>query len=845
MRGPLLKLFRRRRLESDLQAELEFHREMAAAHDNPIGLGNPSVIKEQALDLWRFTFIENIWRDIRYAIRSLSRSPGFVLSALLSLGLGIGVNTAMFSIATEFLLSKPSVADAQSWVSIYLGDSNHARQNAVDFLDKSGVFRDVAGENWESFSNWNDGQETRRIFTVQTTKNYFAVLGIPVALGRGWTVNDPGQVVVLCYRFWQKYFHGDPSVIGRSIDLDGRAFTVIGVLPASHRTLIGYGFSPDIYLPSYLPDTLFEIYARLKPGMSLGEARAAVRTVAERMDRSKLNPYKKYASGLRVMPLAGFARLKQEQATTPIGLFFVVLLALVTLVFVIACVNTAGLLLVRASNRRQEMAVRLSLGANRGRLIQQLLVESLLLSLSGGGAGFVIAQLMARLLASIRLPVPMPIRLQIEPDWRVAAYAAGLAVTAAVICGLFRAWQSFQEVLTPDLHSQRRLGIRRVLVTAQIAVSVIVLATGSLFLRNLWLARSIDPGFDTRNTLRAEVYLPPIRYRDEALQKSYFAATLRELAAIPGIEAAAAARIIPFTEESHERVDFTFSKTGHKKTVRFHSNAVSPDFFRAMGIPLLAGHVFTVADDGGPRVVIVNKNFVDRYLDGRPAVDATFRWGGGNILYRIAGVVGGTKNMTIGEEDQPQLYRPLAQAVNGRPQIQFVLRSAIPPASQLEAVRRVLRRIEPEAGTEVSTMYASIGLAFLPSQIGAALMGGAAILGLLLAAIGLYGVTAYAVARRTREIGIRMAIGATRTQIVRFALMESVQMLMAGAAAGFLLAFFVTRPLAIFFVPGLGPSDPWSYAAVVLFLSLSAVAATAGPVRRALRVDPAQSLRYE
>ena len=301
------------------------------------------------------------------------------------------------------------------------------------------------------------------------------------------------------------------------------------------------------------------------------------------------------------MPLAGFARFKQEQAATPVGLFFAVLLALVTLVFVIACVNTAGLLLVRAANRRQEMAVRLSLGASRGRLIQQVLVESLLLSFAGGGAGFVMAQLMARLLASIRLPVPIPVRLQIEPDWRVAAYAAGLAVAAAVICGLLPAWQSFREALTPDLHGQRRLGIHRVMVTAQIAVSVIVLASGSLFLRNLWLARSINPGFDTRHALRAEVHLPPIRYRDEVLQKSYFAETLRELAAIPGIEAAAAAWIIPFTEESHERVDFTFSKTGHTKTVRFHSNAVSPDFFRAMGIPLLAGRVFTASDDSGPK----------------------------------------------------------------------------------------------------------------------------------------------------------------------------------------------------------------------------------------------------
>jgi putative ABC transport system permease protein len=262
VRKLLLKLFRRQTLAEDLEAELAFHREMAAAHQNAIQLGNIAVIKEHAFDLWRFCFLENIWRDLRYAIRSLARSPGFVLSALLSLGLGIGVNTAMFSVATEFLLSEPSVADARSWVSIYLGDSNHANQEAIDFLAHSGAFRAVVGENWEGSSNWNDGHETRRIFSVQTSKNYFSALGVPVALGRGWTVRDPTNVVVLHYRFWKKHFNGDPSVIGRSINLDGRAYTVLGVLPESHRTLIGYGLCPDVYQPSYLPDTLLEIYAR-------------------------------------------------------------------------------------------------------------------------------------------------------------------------------------------------------------------------------------------------------------------------------------------------------------------------------------------------------------------------------------------------------------------------------------------------------------------------------------------------------------------------------------------------------------------------------------------------------
>jgi predicted permease len=385
--------------------------------------------------------------------------------------------------------------------------------------------------------------------------------------------------------------------------------------------------------------------------------------------------------------------------------------------------------------------------------------------------------------------------------------------------------------------------MRRALVAVQIAVSVIVLATGSLFLRNLLLARATNPGFDVRNTLRAEVHLPPGRYRDEALQKSYFAEALRELTAIPGIQAAAAARILPFTEESHERVDLTFSQTGQKKNTRFHSNAVSPAFFRAMGIPLLAGRTFTSEDRA--TVVIVNKNFIDRYLDGQASVGATFKKGRGNTLYDIAGVVGNTKNMTIGEEDQPQLYQPLAQIYNGRPQIQFVLRSAMPPVTQLETVRRVLRRVEPGAGVEAGTMYSSIGLAFLPSQIGAVLMGGAGILGLLLAAIGLYGVTAYSVARRSHEIGVRIAMGATRTHLVRLALMESARLLLIGSVVGLLIAFFVTKPLAMFLVPGLGPGDPLSFASVVVFLAATGVIATLAPVRRALRVDPTLSLRYE
>src|SRR4030095_13048758 len=252
MRRLLLKLFRRRNLNEDLEAELAFHREMAAGERNEIPLGNITPIKEQACDLWRFNWLENVWRDLIYAVRGLRRSPGFVCSALLSLGLGIGANTAIFSLAVEFLLSEPSVRDSQSLVYIRLGGGSHAKPQVVDFLRESGAFESVAGENFESFINWNNGEETRRLFAVQATKNYFTALGVRVARGRGSTMSDSDEVVVLGHRVWSIDLHQDGSVIVSSIQLDGRSYTVLGILPESHRPLVGFGLSPDVYVPRYL-----------------------------------------------------------------------------------------------------------------------------------------------------------------------------------------------------------------------------------------------------------------------------------------------------------------------------------------------------------------------------------------------------------------------------------------------------------------------------------------------------------------------------------------------------------------------------------------------------------------
>ena len=843
MRRLLLKLRRRRRLHADLEAELAFHREMAAANDRPAALGNTTRAVEASLDLWRFTALENLWRDVVYGVRGLRRSPALVASAVLSLGLGIGVNTAMFSLGVEFLLSEPSVNDPASIVEVRLGGNSVASRRVFESVQQSGVFQDVAGENEETFMNWSDGRETHRVFSVVTSTNYFTALGIPMALGRGILPSDPAEVVVLRHQFWLAHYNGDPSIVGKAILLEGKPHTVVGILPPTHRTLIGFGFSPDVYVPISDDQTNLAIYARLKPGTTIAEARAGTKVAAERLDAAFPQSFK-YAKNISVMPLAGFARLSSEPMMMTIGAFFLVLLAVVGLVLLIACVNVTGLLLARASARRREFAIRLSLGASRGRLLQQLLVESLLLALTGAAFGLVLAQLTATLLASIRLPLPLPIQLRIDPDWRVAAYAAALTIVAAVASGLLPAWQTVKESIAPDLARARRLRLRRILVAGQVAVSVVVLATAFLFLRNLMASSAMSPGFDVTHTLRAEINLPAV-YKTPEQIAGYADRALPVLQALAGIEAAAAARIVPFTDSTRFGSDITFAD-GHAVNASFSWNAITPDYFRVMDIPVRLGRSFEAADGRGEKVTVVNREFVRRYLGDRPPVGLTFLWGGDSkVLYRIVGVVEGTKTMTVGEDDQPQLYEPMAQITNERRRMQFVLRSATPPALQLDAVRRALRQVDPSVAAEVSTLYSSIGLAFLPSQVGAVLLGSIGVLGLTLAAVGLYGMMAYSVARRTQEIGVRLALGATERDIARMVLTESVRLVGLGSLIGLATAVLVMRPLTMFLVAGLSPADPASLGAVVVVLTIAGAVASWGPIRRASSVDPIAALRYE
>ncbi len=826
-----------------MEAELAFHREMAAAHGNAIPIGNTTVLREQARDLWRFAWIENLWRDVLFAARSLRRSPALVLTALVSLGLGIGVNTGIFSMAVEFLLSEPSVTDARSVVSVRLGGNSHAKKEAVEFVRSSGLFQDVVGENEETYINWNNGAETRQLFAVQLTKNYFTALGVPMAYGRGILPQDPDEVVVLGNRFWRSYLRADPAVVGRTLRLDGRPYTVVGILPADYRSLIGFGYSPDVYVPRYLDDTILAIYARLKPGMTMGQARSGLLTVAQRLDKIMPEPFR-YAEGIQMAAVGGMDRIKNETEMQTVGLFFAMLLIVAGLVLLIACINVASLLLARGVSRRQEIAIRISLGAGRGRLIQQLLVETALLSLAGVAFGLLLREALATAVEQLRLPLPIPIRLHLTLDWRVTLYAILLATLATLVCGLLPAWRSIRRAITPDLRRDGRMRLQRGLVVAQLAISMIVLTAALLFLRNLWRSNAISPGFDVRHTIYADVNLPPREYQEVARKRAYVTQALHELSALPAIDAAAAARVVPFNGGTRFMSELKLPDTG--KTVRafFYWNAVTPDYFRVLNIAIQRGQTFSPGS-AAALPVIVNRAFAQRYLADRDPLGRTFLWGEKKAPHTIVGIVDGTKNLSIGEDDQPQLYEDLARIDDDRGRLGFVLRSATPPATQLQAVRAALRRVEPNAGLQVATLYSSIGLAFLPSQMGAALLGGIGVLGLILATVGLYGAMVYAVSRRTREIGVRLALGASRRDVALMIVASAGKLIVTGCATGLLCAFFLVKPLAMFLVPGLRPTDPITFVAVAGLLAIAGLGAAWSPARRAAAVDPMTSLRWE
>lgn len=860
-------LFQRSRFEAELDDELRFHLESRAAELEAEGLtpaaalaqarrefGSAARAMEDTRSAWRFRWIEELAADLRYAARGFRRNPGFAFTAVACLALGIGANTTVFSITTEVLFSRPSVRDAESVAAIRVGGNSNAPMNVYRFLRDARIFDGLAGENEESETNWREGQVASRLFAVQVTDNFFDVLGIPVMLGRPMQTGE-SDAVVLSYGLWQGRLGGDPNVIGRKMILDGRLYRIAGVLPRDHRTVTGFGFSPDLYIPVSSDGVAVALYARLPEGMTQAIAAARLESACRVLDGPNPPPRHRWARDITVAGVSGMKRLRSDSQLTTIAAFFAMLLVVVGLVLLIACANVASLLLARASSRGHELAIRLSIGAGRGRLIRQLLSESLLLALCGAAAGLGLNVALTSLISRIRLILPIPIQYHITPDWRLLTYSAALAIGSCLVAGWLPALQAtragISAALKRDEHQAGRpWTLRNVLVVAQLAVSIVLLCAGFLFIRNLLRASASNPGFDIRHTVWAQMHLVPGSYPDPAKVRALGADAVEQLRGLPGVDSAALVRVVPLNDNMTIGAPLKTDLSPDPVQVRYRYNNVGPGYFHVMQIPILQGREFLSTDRlSSPAVAIVNENMARRLFGRTDPVGHTILWEGGSV--RVVGVAKNSKYFTLGEENMSAFYVPYDQwqrplhSGDRAAEVHILVRSAGRPETLVAPINALLGRLDRTAAIESKPMSQALVFALLPSRVGAAILGSVGLLGLALAAIGLYGVLLYSVSRRIREIGLRVALGAAPRSILVLVVRQSAVLALAGVAIGLALSVFAVKPLAMFLTPEIRTGDPANFATVAVVLFAVAMAASIAPAVRALRIDPIAALRHE
>ena len=850
-------LFNRKRFNSELDDEIQFHLEMAAAERGESTaqreFGPVVRMREDARSAWQVRWLVDLVSDLRYGLRALRRNPGFAAAAVFSLALGIGANTTIFSLTMEFLFSQPSCRNPETLAEMRIGGSSHANMPHYRFLRDAHIFEGLAGRREEAECNWRYGNDTYRLQVMRVTDNFFNVVRVPVAMGRPIEPGDR-DVVVLSDRFWKVKLAADPNVIGKTLIIDGRPHSVAGVLPRAHRTVVGFGFAPELYLPVSRESDQVALIARLPQGMTMQGAYTRLISACKQLDKAyppEGGPRFSWANKVVVTPIAGLEWLKSMNIAI-FAAFFGMLGIVVGLVLLIACANVSSLLLARASSRRQELAIRLAIGAGRERIVRQLLAESLLLAWLGTCAGLILNLGLTSVMNHVQIPLPVPVRLLIQPDWRLLLYSIAVATGSALVAGLMPAFKSTRGGVSAALKlEERQVGgrwtLRNALVAGQLALSVVLLTTGLLFVRNMTKALSMHPGFDAEHAVWVQMRVVPEKYTTVEQTRTVVRNALAELRALPGIEAASIARVVPFNGDSHQTTELRTDVGDQPIQVRLHNNAVGPDYFKAMGIPILEGREFLSSDrKGAPEVVVLNENLARQLFGNRNPVGHTFWYGtaAAGAGLTITGVASNSKYLTLGEERPLAVYRPYSQEEELLADLHFLVRTPR-PRDVAKEIAQTLGRLDSSASVEVKPMRDAMGFAFLPSRVGAALLGSMGLLGLALASIGLYGVLAYSVARRTREIGLRVALGADRAAVLRMVARESFGLLATGLAIGLGISIFATKPLAMFLVPELSPSDPSTFLTVVAVLGVVAFAATLGPALRALRVDPMVALRYE
>ena len=875
MRSLLRKLgwlLQRSRKDAELSQELRFHLEEEAQERQERGaeeqeaksaarrdLGNLTLVEENTRATWSWAAVEGLAQDLRYALRGFKNNPGFAVTAILSLALGLGTSLAIYTAADNLLLRPLPYRHASQLVMLWEEHGQDkqaprlvAPRNYFAWKARANVFQDIAVFEI-SHAVLGDSGRAEEFAEIETSPNLMPMLSVQPILGRRFTEAESRQgsepVMLISYRLWRGWFGGDQNIIGRRIPFGGRERTIVGVLPANFSF---YNRAIDVWSPLVISPAQnngdgrwMECLARLKSGVTLEQAQAEMSSIAQQraVDDPEFN--KGWTVGLESLHNALVRNVKSS---------LMILLVSVGLLLAVACANVANLLLARYSARQREIALRTSLGAGRSRVVRQLLTESVLLAAIGGATGMFLAKWAVSILVFLA-PKDLTQFIEISVDLRIYLFAAGLAALTSILFGLAPALAGSRTELVQTMQMESRSStgakgsLRAWFVGAEIALSVVLLSGALLLFRSLEGLQSVNPGIDAANLLTLRVSLPGGQYTKPSQTIQFFARAVQGIASLPGVRAASAISHLPFNglvpATSVQIAGRPLRKPGDDQMATIRT--VLPGYFRTMGIPLLSGRDFTAADnrENTPHRFIVSQAFVRRYLGKSNPLDQQISvWmEDKNPFGQIIGVVGEVRDETLDQAPTPTVYYLHAHLAYNR--MIIVVRGASNPLALTTAIRKVIRRLDPaQPIADVQPMTEVIANTYSRQRFSTLLLVGFSAASLLLAAVGVYGILTYSVSARTRELGVRIAVGATPRQVMLLIIRTVAATVFIGLLAGLAGAFALTNLLQSLLF-NVSPRDPLTFAVVPLILAILALLSAYLPARRASQLDPMASLRAE
>jgi len=875
----MMALFHRQSEKARLQAELAFHLEQQIAENVAGGMapeearlaalrlfGNPTLLDEEARSSWSWNWIESLWRDLRYGVRTLARSPGFSVIAILVMALGIGASTSLFTIVRSVLLKPLPFREPDKLVMVYehyrIGDTIHlynpvAAADFYDWREKTHGFQEMAAWRWWAGAvTTNSGEMPEQITGATGSWNLFSVLGIEPALGRTFTPDEDRigapDVVILCWSFFQSRFSGDSSIVGKTVRIDSKPYTVVGVLPK-------FFTYPDsevkVWIPyatAFAPDELVQpdhhqshVVARLKENVPAAAAIQEVSALQHRIHMANLT--KSVAEEAVIRPVI-------EDVVQGVKTSLFVLMASVGCMLLIACLNVSNLLVARGAARRREVAIRGALGGSRLKLIREQITESFLISMAGGLLGILLSFFATRWLATHWQDLPRADAIQM--DGTILVFSAVIVFLSALVAGLVPAISSTGKQLLSALQESARslgggvsrAGLRKTLLAAEVTLTVILLISAGLLFKSFMHLHSLDLGCTTDRVLTMRYGLPDIQYDKAEKIVAFHEALLEKVRNLPGVVAAGLVSTAPGAGYESSRA---FTIPEHPSQEPLHLDAMTrkadPGYFNAIQIPLLEGRVFTTQDRlDRSNYVVISKLMADQRFPGESPLGKHIKieWDHKTETMEIIGVVGDTIHV-IGDPIKPMVYFPLLSgATTETTLVTVVVRAAQDPLALVMPVQKQISSLDPQIAVRVLTMQQIIGRATASRSFSASLVLAFAVLSLMLAAVGLYGVLSYLVQQRVSEIGIRMALGAQRGEILRLILLDGMRPVLFGLALG-LFGGAVAGTLIKSILYGTRPLDPIVFAGMIGSLLVTATVAGALPALRACRIEPVQALRTE